>query len=166
MRRQGGKHPCSRLLSPFLSPPWRGAAQRWGGFLCTGDTPAGTHPGPAGHPSREGMIAYSPPWRERGNVSSSIYAVEKHVPSLCRVAAGWVPPSPRARNSPRPPYQVRGRLYGLALFSPSSYILGARPAWPPSLCGLEARTPRGEACTPAGLELILAGLPCSCAKPR
>ena len=57
------------------------AAKRRGGFPRAGGP--GTHPGPPGHPSREGI----------GKVPSK---------EGCRVAVGWVSSERRVRNPPRP----------------------------------------------------------------
>ena len=71
--------PPSRCLGERLSWPLAG----WKPALLE------THPGPLGHPSKEGT-EQSPPWRERGNVSSNSRANAGHVSSLYRAAAGWV----------------------------------------------------------------------------
>ena len=78
-------------------------------------TPSGiTHPGPSGHPSREGMIAYSPDLS--GYASPTRPADLLSFPHLL---TSW----------------ERRHLARLFLFSRSAAILAA--------CGLEARTPRG-----------------------
>ena len=93
----------------------------------------------------------SPPWRERGNVSSIYLAVGGHASSLCRAAAGWVlrqerpketHPGPSTRLRTTPP--ERGSAPPVLPLPGRAAILAAVfsfAGWKPALPGREARTP-------------------------